>query len=1032
MAQIKESIQYSPGMRLIIRDEEWIVRRVETSTSGLAIVATGASSLTRGQERVFLTDLESKIEILDPKKTQFVTDRSPQFRNSRLFIESQLRQTPPTDAKIYVGHKAAIDPLNYQFTPAVRALQASRPRVLIADAVGLGKTIECGILLSELIKRGRGKRILVLTVKSMTTQFQKELWARFSIPLTRLDSVGIQRVRNRIPANSNPFYYYDKAIVSIDTLKRAGEYRNYLEQCHWDVIAIDEAHNVAERNKSQRSQLAKLVATHCDALIMLSATPHDGSRRSFASLIDMLDPTAIVNPDTYKPEEVQGLFTRRFKTDVKDEVQKAFPERRVENRAAKASPEEEEAFDLLASLQFKYIDSTRKRSEKGNFLFRTTLEKALFSSPDACRETIKRRLATLNKILDRQQNDENDLDAQEIAQARKTLDAQKRDDALGDVQALQRLDKALAKIGPREFSRYQLLLSMLRPGCGDLFGSGGASIGWDGKEERDRVVIFTERVQTVKFLEANLKKDLKLPKDAIVTMDAAQGDVAVNEAVAKFGQATSPVRIMICTDIASEGVNLHYCSHRLIHFDTPWALITFQQRNGRIDRYGQEARPEIYYLSIESDNKKIQGDQHILELLKAKDEQVVDSIGDPSEFTNCLTAEAEDAHIAGAIEENKGEDPAFELDEAFYGIFEDAFETPETTDEDAPKDAKIAELHTAETKKILPFQEGRFPSLYRQDADYLIDALDFINSAGGKKASRGSQGLEYSIEKETGSKRTIRVTPNDSFKARLKYMAQEILPDAGHFYLCDDKERVQREYKKALSDERQWPEIQYLWNEHPLVQYLNETVLTAFGRLRAPLMFVDGSKLQPNETLFLLSGLVPNKQSQPVVSRRLGVLIRDGRLAEHDDLETWIERLKLDEELLNVKSCSNPNDQTFEDVDKTTQERLTKELAAAVGKICAVLQEASQETRSELLALKEERKRKLDEWRKRKVQYFETLFDVSEFRGEKRTKKEQQEENARLEVERVFRDHQEWFDNAATIDPDRPSIVVLAAIRGEK
>ncbi|MGL5739362.1 MAG: DEAD/DEAH box helicase, partial [Plesiomonas shigelloides] len=242
---------YAPGMRVVIRDAEWRVRRADSSgDDGYLLTCDGISELVRGKEGLFLTKLEQKVEILDPATTQLVEDESANYQAAQLYIESQLRQRVPTDAKLHFGHRAAMDSMAFQLDPTRMALEQPRQRILIADAVGLGKTLEAGIMVSELIRRGRGKRILVLAVKSMLTQFQKEFWSRFAIPLTRLDSQGLQRVRNRIPTNHNPFHYFDKSIISIDTLKQDIEYRHHLENAWWDIIVIDEAHNVAERGSS--------------------------------------------------------------------------------------------------------------------------------------------------------------------------------------------------------------------------------------------------------------------------------------------------------------------------------------------------------------------------------------------------------------------------------------------------------------------------------------------------------------------------------------------------------------------------------------------------------------------------------------------------------------------------------------------------------------------------------------------------------------------------------------------------------------
>ena len=418
----------------MIRDEEWGVRSVKTASfGGLAVHVTGTSELVKGKDAIFLSELDD-IQELRPEDTELVLDDSPQYRRSRLYLESLLRQTPPTDMALYIGHRAAIDQAYYQMQPAAKALRQPRPRILMADGVGLGKTIEVGILLSELIQRGQGDRILVVALKSILAQFQQELWARFTIPLVRLDSVGIQRVQSKIPSSMNPFYYFDRVIISIDTLKRDDKYRRYLEQSRWDVVVVDECQHVALRNqggrgqRSQRARLAQLLGRTSNALILTSATPHDGSPQSFASLMNLLEPTAIANPEKYTSEEVSDLFIRRFKKDIAHEVEQAFKERALSLEKVSASPAEDQVFEALRAIEFKTIG--RHKGQKG-VLFRTLLLKSFLSSPAACASTIQNRL--------------------------KHKDVQEEEDSrvAHDREVLGHLHHFVEQVGPKNFQKYQ-------------------------------------------------------------------------------------------------------------------------------------------------------------------------------------------------------------------------------------------------------------------------------------------------------------------------------------------------------------------------------------------------------------------------------------------------------------------------------------------------------------------------------------------------------------------------------------------------
>ena len=633
---------FAPGARVEIRDAEWVIRRVDISSDkGYQLTCDGISELVRGKDAIFLSQLEDEIRILDPATTELVQDTSDAFEQSLLYIESQLRQAIPNDQKIHVAHLAAMDLVPYQLDPAIQALKQPRQRILIADAVGLGKTLEAGILVTELMQRGRGKRILVLTLKSMMTQFQKEFWNRFTIPLTRLDSAGLQRVRSRIPGNHNPFYYYDKSIISIDTLKQDNEFKNYLEQAYWDIIVIDEAHNVADRgSSSQRAALAQLLASRSDTLIMLSATPHDGRAKSFASLMNMLDPTAISDTENYVKEDFnnKGLVVRRFKKDIRDQVDTEFKERTVYSLKHKASMEEEAAYDALLEIPFTY--KGRFDKEKQGHLIRIGLQKALFSSPAACLVSVDKRLNKLKFNSSAEESINQDVQA--------------------EINGLESLNLALRNIGNAHWTKYKDFLGLIR----------GKPFAWNKRNTEDRLVIFSERIETLKFLEDQLMQDLKLKEAEITQLHGGMSDIEQQAIVENFGKPETKLRVLLCSDVASEGINLHYLSHRLIHFDLPWSLMVFQQRNGRVDRYGQTEEPQLYYLITESDNETIRGDTRILEILKQKDEQAYKNIGDPATFMKVHDADEETHLTENAMAEGltaEAFDQKYQADESNEG-----------------------------------------------------------------------------------------------------------------------------------------------------------------------------------------------------------------------------------------------------------------------------------------------------------------------------------------------------------------------------
>lgn len=938
-------IDYVPGMRAIIRDEEWMIRKIEKNSMGnRALHCVGVTPLVKDREAIFLTDLE-QITIVNPAEVKLVKDDSPYFRKSKLYLESQWRQKIPTDTALHIGDKAAMDLMPYQLEPAQISLRRPRQRILIADAVGLGKTLEAGILMSELIARGKGKRILVVTVKSMMTQFQKEMWNRFTMPLVRLDSSRIQKIRQDLPSNYNPFFYYDKTIVSIDTLKRDVEYRTHLENAYWDIIVIDEAQNVAERgdHQAQRSRLASLLAERSDTMIMLSATPHDGRAKSFASLMNMLDPTAIANPNDYTKEDIKGLCVRRFKKDVKEQLGGSYMERNIVLERCHASAKEESAYDVFSEMQLEM--DLGKRQGAGQ-LFKTSLEKSLFSSPAACIKSIEERLRKLKK---------------KYAQ-----------DEIKDISMLEHLKETLEQITSKDFSRYQQLLQLLQD----------KAYGWNPKAVDDRIVIFTERIETMKYLAHQLKLDLGLPSEAIQEISGSMSDAEQQTIVEDFGRTESSIRVLVASDVASEGLNLHYLSYRLIHFDIPWSLMVFQQRNGRIDRYGQKQKPDIRYMLIESDNPKIKGDMRIMEILVTKEEQAVKNIGDPAMLLGKFNIEDEEQIIAETIEAGSDTIAFKEMLDSTEDEF-DPFEALMAAALDTGAQAPV-EIKTDET--LLP------------DIDYLSTAMGFLNQTESHPVQKLTQvsGLD------------ITITPD--IQRRLKaLLPDEAMPSGTYLRLSDDKEFVMSEMKRSMQNNMEdtaWPTVQYLWKLHPIFSWVDDKASLLFRRDEAPVL--TSEKLPNGTALFVVTGSIPNTKSTPLVDEWFGVLYQDGKFIETITMNEVVQKT-------GMRNMKEPNPDVLTDTQLTEATAL---LPDAVEQAKHYLNRFYMQYQRDMMPLLDEELEKLIHLQEKHKDYKLSLYE-----------NERKKDEMGRKVDELFDHFTEWVKDTLTIQ-DNPYIRIISVVMG--
>ncbi|MBM3820265.1 MAG: DEAD/DEAH box helicase [Acidimicrobiia bacterium] len=581
------------GDRVRIRDEKWRVAGVAVYGAALVADVRGCDRSNRGAQARFLLPHEPVDCLTRSSKPRVV--RPARWRHA---ARVALAGAAPSWTSIHAVARASLDVLPFQLEPVLALLRGEGCRCLIADAVGMGKTVQAGLLAAETLLRNADARVLIVTPAGLREQWRDELRDRFHLQAAILDAAGLARTRAGAAGGTNPWAIHRLAITSSDYVKRPEVIRCH-EALLWDLIVFDEAHALSGR--SDRAAAADALARRARTVVLLTATPHSGDEDAFRRMCGI----------GRLGSDGPLLVFRRSRTDAA-----VSGSRRAVTLRVALTPAERAMHAALAAYVRLVCDQPGAATD-GARLAMSVLTRRACSSAASLARSIERRITLLRAPAPA-------ASLQTPLPFGDERDDEEPDEVLGAAGLADRVD---------ECARLERVLTLTRPA--GRAESKLAALRRLLARVREPAIVFTEYRDTLRHLRGGL------PGEPIVELHGGLTPRERADALTDF--AAGRARLLLATDAASEGLNLHQRCRLVINLELPWTPLRLEQRVGRVDRIGQRRRVHAVSLVAEGTSEEAMlarlADRRSRAELAGNDTRVVDLRAE---------AETEAARIAAA------------------------------------------------------------------------------------------------------------------------------------------------------------------------------------------------------------------------------------------------------------------------------------------------------------------------------------------------------------------------------------------------